>query len=115
MVETFDRPLVIGYVGFDVRVLEDGSLSAPIPSFSVVTRRVAPAQFVPAVGFDYDALGDGYVEFLDVPDNRGRIEAWLQERGVTDDPADLVHSPDATHRRVLREAATEFGFGKSRR
>jgi hypothetical protein len=37
MTQTFDRPLVIGYRGFDVQVFKDGTLSAPIPSFSVVS------------------------------------------------------------------------------
>ena len=37
--ETFDRPLVIGYLGFDVRVFEDGGLSAPIPSYATLNDR----------------------------------------------------------------------------
>jgi hypothetical protein len=37
MDETFDRPLAIGYLGFDVEVGKDGELSAPIPSFAVLT------------------------------------------------------------------------------
>ena len=28
--ETFDRPLVIGYLGFDIKILPDGWLSSPI-------------------------------------------------------------------------------------
>jgi len=38
MNETFDRPLVIGYLGFDVRVESDGSLSVPVPSFALLSR-----------------------------------------------------------------------------
>lgn len=44
--ETFDRPLVIGYLGFDVRVEKDGQLSPPIPSFSVLN---ASAKGFPSV------------------------------------------------------------------
>ena len=39
--ETFPVPLVIGYRGFDVKVFEDGSLSAPIPSFASITAESA--------------------------------------------------------------------------
>jgi hypothetical protein len=41
MDEDFDRPLVLGYLGFDVRVEENGSLSPPIPSFALLNDRAA--------------------------------------------------------------------------
>ncbi|HRI14915.1 MAG TPA: hypothetical protein PLX89_18110 [Verrucomicrobiota bacterium] len=38
--QAFDRPLVIGYLGFDVPVYEGGDLGAPIPTFLRLTRKV---------------------------------------------------------------------------
>lgn len=39
--QTFDRPLAIGYVGFDVLVLKDGQLAVPTGTFSRITDRTA--------------------------------------------------------------------------
>jgi hypothetical protein len=39
MSERFQRPIVIGYVGFDVKVDGNGELSAVIPTFDRLTRR----------------------------------------------------------------------------
>lgn len=40
MTETFKRPVVIGYVGFDVRVNQYGDVSVPLPSFGVLNQDV---------------------------------------------------------------------------
>ena len=40
MTEAFDRPLVIGYLGFDVAVTKDGDISAPVPTFQIVEQRL---------------------------------------------------------------------------
>lgn len=36
----FDRPQVIGYLGFDVEILPDGTLGPPIPTWSIVNNRI---------------------------------------------------------------------------
>ncbi|HUU90800.1 MAG TPA: hypothetical protein VM238_06275 [Phycisphaerae bacterium] len=36
--ETFDRPLVVGYLGFDVPILEDGTLGLPVDTHGVLER-----------------------------------------------------------------------------
>jgi hypothetical protein len=45
MNETFKRPLVIGYLGFDVRVYKDGFLSVPIPSFATITGKATATAY----------------------------------------------------------------------
>ena len=42
LVETFDRPLVIGYMGFDMAIGEDGALGPPIPTHAVLKDEVRP-------------------------------------------------------------------------
>lgn len=37
MTETFDKPLVVGYLGFDVPIGVDGELGGPIPTFNIVS------------------------------------------------------------------------------
>lgn len=42
LVETFTEPLVVGYVGFDLPISEDGSLGAPVLTYDVLERGAAP-------------------------------------------------------------------------
>jgi hypothetical protein len=42
LVETFKRPLVIGYLGFDVPIWSDGVLGPPIPTHALLEQTVAP-------------------------------------------------------------------------
>jgi len=65
MSEAFERPLVIGYLAFDMQILEDGVLGAPVPTFAVLEdSRVPPAERAAQFEavFDYDRLLD-----LDLP------------------------------------------------
>jgi len=41
MTETFDPPLVFGYLGFDVPILEGGDLGAPIPTHANLTNEIS--------------------------------------------------------------------------
>jgi hypothetical protein len=43
LVETFSRPLVIGYLGFDIAILERGDVGPPIPTFAVLELGLKPA------------------------------------------------------------------------
>jgi hypothetical protein len=38
-----DRPLVIGYLGFDYAILDDGVLGPPIPTHAVVEKQAVPS------------------------------------------------------------------------
>jgi hypothetical protein len=40
MTETFDPPLVFGYLGFDVPILDGGDLGAPIPTHANLTQEI---------------------------------------------------------------------------
>ena len=40
--EEFERPLVIGYLGFDMEILDDGSLGPPIPTHAILSGDVTP-------------------------------------------------------------------------
>lgn len=42
MSETFDPPLVIGYLGFDVPIQENGTLGAPIPTHALISGSITP-------------------------------------------------------------------------
>ncbi len=81
--EKFDRPLVIGYVGFDMRILDDGLLGPPVPSLAVVRGQREP----------------GKKNFFSAPD---RLYIATKERARAKTPAELktileslgVTSPD---------------------
>ena len=42
--ETFSRPLVIGYLGFDMAILTGGILGPPMPTYAVLQGNVRPVQ-----------------------------------------------------------------------
>jgi hypothetical protein len=49
LVETFDRPLVIGYLGFDMAIGPGGTLGPPIPTHAVLTEKRTPPQTTPGI------------------------------------------------------------------
>jgi len=106
--QKFDRPLVIGYLGFDVKVYEDGSLSPPIPSYAVLNRQLTWHSGAKLEWSDDDGLSDRYLQWLREPGNHARMVEWLQTQGQLDDPADVVGSE--AHRALLNQAARHFGF-----
>jgi len=48
MEESFSRPLVIGYLGFDMAIGPDGRLGPPIPTHSVLEKQMTPPVGAPA-------------------------------------------------------------------
>ncbi len=119
MSQTFDHPLVVGYVGFDVKVDRNGNLSPPIPSFAVVQGDKKDEDFGtrPAVVFcPADPVADRYGAWLlatGTPDGMNKnwraMRDWLDEGGWTDvDPLDL--KTDCKLRPLLAEAGKRFGF-----
>jgi hypothetical protein len=42
LVETFNRPLVVGYLGFDILIDQDGILGPPIPTHAVLAEQLQP-------------------------------------------------------------------------
>jgi hypothetical protein len=75
MNETFPRPLVIGYLGFDLAILDDGRLGPPLPTHARVTGQ--PVAQGTAV-FGTDSTADALREWMgEDPDNRTRLNDWL--------------------------------------
>ena len=109
--ENFDRPLVIGYAGFDVKVFpETGVLSAPIPSFTVLSGQVEASAFAPAHVWNTSAgeLNKAYLAWLNEDNNRRKVSEWLKEVDHPDiDPANLITTKHAS---LLVRANERFGF-----
>jgi hypothetical protein len=92
--ERFDRPLVIGYVGFDVPVLESGALGTPLTTSAVLTKS---APLPPREAIPVEVPVDGETSSADLSKLMQRdtatlemIRAILQENGIEKDPADLL-------------------------
>lgn len=82
LTETFARPLVIGYLGFDLEILENGELGPPVPTQQRLERpeAVLPAK---AVIWGPDANSEAIRTFLDsdLEANRQVIRDWLAGNG----------------------------------
>lgn len=68
MAETFDRPLVIGYLGFDYPIRRDGSLGIPIATLSQLEQRSSSV--------DLDRLGftSKQLDYLEITTNLKEME-----------------------------------------
>lgn len=112
MTEPFDRPLVIGYRGFDVKVLKSGDLSVPIPSFSLLDGQADEASLVQPLEFSEDpsGLSDDYSEWIADPKNRSAVEKWLETNrpGLSITPEDLPWNEE--FRSLLEQLNTAFQF-----
>ena len=108
--QEFDRPLVIGYRGLDVKVFKDGRLSAPIPSFSVISGELGASDFK-AIAWSYNDLSECYIDWLRKEGSREKMVDWLKQENQNINPADLIHSDK--HLRLLKRAAKRFGFSCS--
>lgn len=75
MNETFPRPLVVGYLGFDLAIGPDGRLGPPMPTHARVTGR--PVAEGTAV-FGSDSASDTLRAWMDAdPANRATLNDWL--------------------------------------
>jgi len=111
LAETFDRPLVIGYAGFDVRVFKNGRLSAPIPSFAVLSGAVNPGTFVVGRGEWNEAntkLAGAYLRWLRQQGNEKQVKDWLAEIRRTE--IDVTSLVDSMHNDLLLRANNKFKF-----
>lgn len=105
MVESFARPLVIGYLASDYRILPDGRLGPPQASQAVIEgRRQLPPTPIPYTGCDSNCdklkawLGEGYKNKANV----ARLEDWMQKQPVPVAIPDLLTGgyPDLRRRAV---------------
>jgi hypothetical protein len=114
MEEDFDRPLVIGYRGFDVKVLKTGDLSVPIPSFSLLDGQADESSLLQPLDFSEDpsGLSDDYSEWVTDPKNRSAVEKWLKTNrpGLSVTPEDLPWNEE--FRSLLEQLNTAFKFSK---
>lgn len=93
--ENFDRPLVIGYRGFDLQVYRDGSLSAPLPSFATMRGESA------AGSLTRDDTTDRLDTWIDEDEaNYDLLEQWLERQGpgpeglLQPSPAELIYGAE---------------------
>jgi hypothetical protein len=84
LVETFTRPLIIGYLGFDMAILENGALGPPIPTHAVLeqyarpdarsTRSISLAQDSESMILEYFAVKNAGLQ--------EKIDACRREKGL---------------------------------
>ncbi|MBK8974950.1 MAG: hypothetical protein IPM29_03410 [Planctomycetes bacterium] len=95
--EEFDRPLVIGYLGFDVLVSDDGRLSAPIPSFAALS---GDESVLKLLRFVVASAPDRNTELIDAwldadRANLARLAEYLGGMGHAElDPSDLLEGEE---------------------
>jgi hypothetical protein len=104
LVETFPRPLAIGYLAFDYRILPDGKLDAPIATLASLESR-SPFAAKPIV---YDGCDGACQKIRDwrnqEPDKRTQaIRDWLKKQNINKRPYEVIDDPaaaDIRHRIV---------------
>lgn len=106
MEEDFDRALVIGYLGFDVRVFPDGTLSAPVPAFATLEEGSTSLENVKPMKFGQDRSTALLETFIEDPANLEKLKAWLAATGLAIEPANLLY--DAALARVRADAVAHF-------
>ena len=90
MDETFPRPLVIGYLGFDIPILERGRLG---PLFSTQARLTGrPDVTAAAVEFEEDANSQLIDDWLNGEGNWDLLVAWLEQQNIDEDPVNVTWS-----------------------
>lgn len=58
--EVFPRPIVIGYLGFDARILPGGALGPPMPTHAVLESGARPGTAVAAAGAETTQVANAY-------------------------------------------------------
>jgi hypothetical protein len=101
LTETFKRPLVIGYLASDFRILKDGNLGASAPTLNLLEGRPAyDGQVIAYVPCDANCRT---IRAWLKADSRhvSELAAWLEKSGGAIAIADLETGPDA----LLRQRA----------
>ena len=103
MIETFPRPLAVGFLAFDVPVLVDGKLGAPRPTQAVLTKKRIVAA---ADTYGPDANSKRIEQWIAVgSDNRRQLRAWLDKNGHRD--VGITNLRLANEHAALRQRAIE--------
>ena len=97
-VETFRRPLVIGYLASDYAILKGGMLAAPTSTFNMLEgRAVITGKAIPYQGCDADCAR--IRPWLKQAGNQAKLESWLEAKGGAISIADLLTGDHADLRR----------------
>lgn len=97
-VETFRRPLVIGYLASDYAILKGGMLAAPVPTLNTLEgRAVATGRTIEYQGCDADCLR--IRRWRKEVGNQAKLEAWLLAKGGGISISDLETGDHADLRR----------------
>jgi hypothetical protein len=97
-VESFRRPLVIGYLASDYAILKGGMLAAPTPTFSMLEgRAVITGQAIAYQGCDADC--QRLRPWLKQAGNQAKLERWLETKGGAISISDLLTGDHADLRR----------------
>jgi hypothetical protein len=97
MVETFPRPLALGYLAFDYRILEDGRLGAPVPTLARLESRAQAPVGKPIIytGCDTDCKRLRKWRDEDPEHNTQKMRDWLKSQGVDKRPYEVLDDPGA--------------------
>ncbi|SHJ32203.1 hypothetical protein SAMN02745216_01431 [Desulfatibacillum alkenivorans DSM 16219] len=108
MVQSFQEPLVIGYLGFDVKIFENGKLSAPIPTYTLLSEgALNDASFAKPLDWIEDEYSAPYFQWLKIEGNYLKMSNWLKKKGYDVTPGGLYNTGNE---RILKKADEEFHF-----
>jgi hypothetical protein len=125
--ETFDPPVILGYLGFDCVIEEGGRLGPPMPTYANLQPALARGivrHF--AIGPSATTLRDwvNHPKTADIPEGKtardltrereGKIAAWIQARKADYSFADLLHRDDleSDRQEFLEEKGVEYGISQ---
>lgn len=108
--EQFPRPLVVGYLGFDMAILADGSLGPPVPTLLRLRRQASALDY-----FAGHAAPDSNTALLRSwlardPANRDSLRVWLRRDGYGPLPIPLVLRADGQYRAIRAAYACRLGL-----
>jgi hypothetical protein len=103
LVETFYRPLVIGYLASDYAIAAGGRCASPIPTLNILEGRpVAAGQPIEYQGCDENC--SRIRPWVKQSGSKQKLEAWLERNGGGIAIADLLTGDYAALRqRVVKE------------
>jgi hypothetical protein len=103
LVETFYRPLVIGYLASDYAIANGGKCASPIPTLNILERRpVAAGQTIEYQGCDENC--SRIRPWVKQSGSKQKLETWLENNGGGIAIADLLTGDYASLRqRVVKE------------
>jgi hypothetical protein len=104
LVETFPRPLVIGYLAFDLPILRDGALGRPQATHA----KLAGIPTLQATTYGPDATSGRIDRWLKADaSHREKLRAWLKENGVDAGITNVVNGQEYrdVRARLVRDLA----------